>query len=122
MVAVHPNLASSEATNGEPLSEAALQRELAHLSERRLRPRTGPADAREELAEEYRLRLLEISYIERERRGVAPLVDLAPIYDATLFVNWFEDLNTNGPGQNDPLFPWLANTATYEQVRWFLTQ
>ena len=38
------------------------------------------------------------------------------------FIAWFEELRENGPGQGDPLFPWLATTATREQMRWFLTQ
>ncbi|GAO38540.1 hypothetical protein SCH01S_16_00580 [Sphingomonas changbaiensis NBRC 104936] len=38
------------------------------------------------------------------------------------FVSWFEALQDNGPGQNHPLFAWLAETATEGQMRWFLTQ
>ncbi len=38
------------------------------------------------------------------------------------FVEWFEDLKNTGPGQGDPLFPWLAQEATLEQVRWFFEQ
>jgi hypothetical protein len=38
------------------------------------------------------------------------------------FIVWFEDLRQTGPGKGDPLFPWLANTATREQMLWFLTQ
>ena len=42
--------------------------------------------------------------------------------DADSFVAWFEALEQDGPGQNDPLFPWLAETASMDQMRWFLTQ
>ena len=28
----------------------------------------------------------------------------------------------DGPGQDDPLFPWLAEEATVDQMRWFLSQ
>src|SRR5262249_57132904 len=28
----------------------------------------------------------------------------------------------SGPGQGDPLFPWLETTATMREMRWFLTQ
>ncbi len=38
------------------------------------------------------------------------------------FIEWFEGLKETGPGQNDPLFPWLANEATVEQMTWFLLQ
>lgn len=27
-----------------------------------------------------------------------------------------------GPGQRDPLFPWLAQHASFEEMRWFLHQ
>ena len=42
--------------------------------------------------------------------------------DADTFVAWFERLKDIGPGQGDPLFPWLAAEATLEQMRWFLLQ
>jgi hypothetical protein len=35
---------------------------------------------------------------------------------------WFEGLRDRGPGQGDPLFPWLADHADREQMRWFLGQ
>jgi hypothetical protein len=38
------------------------------------------------------------------------------------FLRWFEALAETGPGQNDPLFPWLATRATLPQMRWFLAQ
>ena len=42
--------------------------------------------------------------------------------DADGFVAWFEALEQDGPGQNDPLFPWLAEEAGMDEMRWFLTQ
>ncbi|HEY0465274.1 MAG TPA: iron-containing redox enzyme family protein, partial [Polyangiaceae bacterium] len=45
-------------------------------------------------------------------------VPLAP----TPFVRWFESLEQTGPGQHDPLFPWLAERATHQQMCWFLEQ
>ena len=38
------------------------------------------------------------------------------------YMTWFEALKERGPGQGDPLFPWLASTADLKQMRWFLTQ
>ncbi len=35
---------------------------------------------------------------------------------------WFEELDRSGPGQGDSLFPWLAEQATVDEMRWFLTQ
>src|SRR5439155_1046798 len=38
------------------------------------------------------------------------------------FISWFERLKDFGPGQGDPLFPWLATAASVQQMRWFLLQ
>ena len=42
--------------------------------------------------------------------------------DADAFVAWFEALEDDGPGQHDVLFPWLAEAAPLESMRWFLHQ
>jgi hypothetical protein len=42
--------------------------------------------------------------------------------EATTFVEWFEDLKADGPGQGDPLFPWLAEEASRDELRWFFEQ
>ena len=42
--------------------------------------------------------------------------------DPAGFVGWFETLESSGPGQHDPLFPWLARHATLEEMRWYLQQ
>ena len=42
--------------------------------------------------------------------------------DPCAFMAWFEQLCETGPGQRDPLFPWLASTASLAEMRWFLTQ
>ena len=38
------------------------------------------------------------------------------------FVGWFEELKNTGLGQGDPLFPWLAEHACRDDLRWFLQQ
>ena len=38
------------------------------------------------------------------------------------FIAWFEELKATGPGQGDPLFPWLARHASRDELRWFLRQ
>src|SRR5206468_3869997 len=38
------------------------------------------------------------------------------------FIGWFEELEASGPGQGDPLFPWLASSASLDQMRWFVEQ
>src|SRR3546814_14029908 len=40
--------------------------------------------------------------------------------DTTLFLS--EGLRETGPGQGDPLFPWLASHASKEELRWFFEQ
>jgi hypothetical protein len=35
---------------------------------------------------------------------------------------WYLALREDGPGQGDPLFPWLAERADYDQMRWFIRQ
>ncbi len=67
------------------------------------------------------LLLEEGRWLEQQRAAVADRAAEAP-RDPDGFVAWFEQLEHSGPGQNDPLFPWLAEEATLEQMRWFLTQ
>jgi hypothetical protein len=42
--------------------------------------------------------------------------------DAEGFLAWFEALEKTGPGQHDPLFPWLAERASRAQMIWFIKQ
>lgn len=42
--------------------------------------------------------------------------------DADAFVDWFEGLKQTGPGQGDPLFPWLSSAAPEWAMFWFLEQ
>lgn len=87
----------------------------------RLAPASPKADWRSDLEEELALRAMELDWIEEERARVAPIASRAP-RDAAQFIAWFEQLRDFGPGQNDPLFPWLADHATLHQLRWFLRQ
>src|SRR6185436_6600117 len=56
-----------------------------------------------------------------ERDSVAPLLRDVP-RRAPDFLRWFEALRHEGPGQFDPLFDWIAERATLDDVRWFLRQ
>ena len=60
-------------------------------------------------------------WLDGLRARVAARAAEAP-RDPDGFVAWFETLEHTGPGQNDPLFPWLAEQATMEEMRWFLQQ
>jgi hypothetical protein len=64
---------------------------------------------------------MERELVERERAAVAQQVRSVPT-DPVAFAAWFEDLKESGPGQGDPLFPWLAEQATLADTCWFLRQ
>jgi hypothetical protein len=64
---------------------------------------------------------LEAYFLERERANIHALAAKAPT-DADAFLRWFEGLRETGPGQNDPLFAWLATSASLTDMKWFLTQ
>jgi hypothetical protein len=95
-----------------------LHLKLAHFAQRRLRPSFPDAPRNDE---DPQLLALEACFLEDERAAVADDAAQAP-RDPQAFVAWFENLRERGPGQGDPLFPWLAKHATLEQLRWFLTQ
>lgn len=94
-----------------------IQRRLSVLNDARLQPGTTPLS----LSEEMDLRELEAAFIESERAMISDRAVLAP-RDADAFIAWFETLRDTGPGQNDPLFPWIAEQATMDQISWFLSQ
>lgn len=98
-----------------------LHRSLTDFNRKRLDPSLPREEWSEALDEEFSLRSIEREWIERERKVVAERAATAPA-DAGEFVRWFEDLKETGPGQGDPLFPWLATKASLEQIRWFLSQ
>jgi hypothetical protein len=99
----------------------ALHQGLAQWNHRRLAVRSPRGDWRAEIDEEARMKRLEGAYVEAFREHVAPLVAEVPT-QADAFVAWFEDLKMSGPGQWDPLFAWLENQASLEDLKWFLTQ
>jgi len=99
----------------------ALHRRLAASHAARLSPRLSDPNWESSLQEELACRRLERELVERERAAIAPLVRRAPS-EPDAFVAWFESLKETGPGQGDPLFPWLAEQASLEDVCWFLKQ
>ena len=92
---------------------------LTHFAQRRLRPALPDSPVHQ--PGDPRLRALEAAFLEDEREAVAPLAAEAP-GEPQQFVRWFEALRETGPGQGDPLFPWLATRASFAQMRWFLQQ
>ena len=101
--------------------EDRLQRSLAAFNEERFRPALPKHDWRGDIARAAEWLQEEGEFLEERRAAVAARAAEAP-RDADGFVAWFEALEHNGPGQGDPLFPWLAETATREEFCWFLTQ
>lgn len=61
------------------------------------------------------------AFIRQERDALAHQWQGVPT-DPDDFMAWFENLRRRGPGQGDPLFPWLAHKADEHAMRWFLSQ
>jgi len=105
----------------EQLFSAEIQQRLARWNRARLTPRLPDPDWEEAIAGERGMLLLEGRFLAELRAEVREEAAGAP-RDPDAFVAWFEQLKQSGPGQGDPLFPWLANSATLEQMRWYLQQ
>ncbi|MDB5988009.1 MAG: iron-containing redox enzyme family protein [Nevskia sp.] len=97
------------------------QRRLARFNAQRIAPAQPHDDWAAEVQREAQMRLEEGAFLENLRAGVVARAAAAPT-EADAFVAWFEQLEQNGPGQHDPLFEWLARSATREQMLWFLRQ
>ena len=97
------------------------QQTLAHWNRERLAPRFPTPDWQHRLTDDAVMLRLEGGFLEELRAEVIAEAARVPT-DADGFVAWFEALRHTGPGQGDPLFPWLAEQATREQIRWFLRQ
>ena len=104
-----------------PLPFAHVQRALAEFNHERLAPGLGNVALSRTIGLETSYRLLESEFVEQMRGRVAPLLTAVPQHPDS-FISWFEALKANGPGQNDPLFSWLAEEASRDEMRWFLEQ
>ena len=103
--------------------ESTLARHLAlrDFNHDRLAPGPNTCDVELQLSLDHEFRLREARFVEEERALVLVEAAAAPT-SADAFVAWFEALKHHGPGQGDALFPWLAERATLEEMRWFLGQ
>ena len=99
----------------------AFQRALAHWNHARLAPQFPGEQWQKELDQDVRMLRLEGAFLEQLRTEVAAEAAQAPT-DVDGFIAWFEALQETGPGQGDPLFPWIAEEATFDQLRWFMGQ
>jgi hypothetical protein len=98
-----------------------LHRKLAYFNRARITPSHADGNWKAALRSEIAMRELEGNTVEHERQDVAARLARVPT-EADAFVAWFEALEHSGPGQGDALFPWLAENATFEEMRWFLHQ
>jgi hypothetical protein len=101
--------------------ERDLQFRLNRLNSLRLNPTLPSPQWRDQLTEITMLSMDEGEFLEHSRQAVAARAATAPT-DPVRFIEWFEALKDDGPGQQDPLFPWLAEECTMDQMKWFLTQ
>ena len=99
----------------------AFQQALARFNASRLAVATPKAHWQQQLATDLAHQFREGNFLEYLRGGVAYLLPDAAL-NPQEFVKWFEGLAATGPGQNHPLFDWLAGHASMSDVRWFLTQ
>ena len=100
----------------------SLQLRLCALNAERFSPAfPDQHDWKSALDRVHQLMIIEAGYLEQERATVSARAAESPS-DPQGFIDWFEDLKLTGPGQDDPLFPWLANSATMDEMKWFLTQ
>lgn len=115
-----PRGVSSAATPwlNDPL---AFHRRLAHFNLGRVAVAVPSVDWETRLREDLSFRLEEGHFLEALRQEVAHRLPPEGL-DTDAFVAWFEQLLADGPGQQHPLFDWLASHATMPEMRWFLTQ
>jgi hypothetical protein len=102
-------------------SEREIQFNLNRLNSLRLNPSLPSSCWKDQISELAELAILEGEFLEERRAAVARRAASAPS-DAAGFIAWFEELRDSGPGQNDPLFSWLAEKCSMDQMKWFLTQ
>jgi hypothetical protein len=99
----------------------SFHRGLAHWNRERLAPQFPSPDWPALIDRDARMQRLESGFLEELRDEIADAAQQAPT-DPDGFVAWFEQLKHVGPGQGDPLFPWLAEDASRDELRWFFEQ
>lgn len=107
--------------SGSQFLTDSFQRGLAHWNRERLEPGFPSDDWQRTFDRDLRMQRLEGAFLEELRAEVADEAAAAPT-DVEGFIDWFENLKQVGPGQGDPLFPWLAESADKEELRWFFEQ
>jgi Iron-containing redox enzyme len=115
MIAIPPDRPADQGGD-----DGGLHRRLARFNAQRLEP-AGPRSSAQGDHEHALLIALQNDFVERERDKVQPDAQAAPS-EPGAFVAWFTELQEHGAGQGDGLFPWLAQCASLDEMRWFLAQ
>lgn len=106
---------------GSQFLSDSFQRGLAHWNRERLEPGFPSNDWQRIMERDVKMQRLEGGFLEELRADIIDEAAQAPT-DVEGFIEWFEALKNSGPGQNDPLFPWLAEEANIDEFRWFFEQ
>ncbi|QCB36517.1 iron-containing redox enzyme family protein [Sphingobium sp. PAMC28499] len=115
------DVATQLKADGSQFLQQEFQEVLSRWNRERLSP-TFPEDMSASRFDNDRHMLrLEMGFLEELRREVMVEAREAPT-DPDRFIAWFENLKASGPGQHDRLFPWLAEQADRDELRWFLSQ
>ena len=119
-MATKADVASPSGAPSQFLTDS-FQRGLARWNRERLSPGYGAENWRQTLDRDQRMLRLEGAFVDELIAEIADEAAQAPTAPDA-FVAWFEALEANGPGQGDPLFPWLAEQASRDELRWFFEQ
>ena len=114
-------LSGSASDAGSQFRTDSFQRGLAHWNRERLAPGFPGEDWQRVMERDVKMRRLEGGFLEELRAEAIDAAAQAPT-DVEGFIQWFEELEHSGPGQGDPLFPWLAEEASIDEFRWFFEQ
>jgi hypothetical protein len=112
------NVIPTEFKGSNPL---VFHQALAHFNLQRVAVSRPSPDWQRDLQHGLAWQLAEGRFLEALRADVAAMVPKS-FGDSADFSGWFQSLTVEGPGQQHPLFDWLASHATLSQMRWFLTQ
>jgi hypothetical protein len=99
----------------------SFQQALARWNRERLSPALPGPNWQGHIEHDAQMLRLEGGFLEELRRDVIAEASRVPT-DPDGFIDWFENLRDTGPGQGDPLFRWLADEASREDLCWFLEQ
>src|SRR6185312_960965 len=97
---------NSNATNPFSTAGELCQRLLSHFNRERLTPGLGNEPGSQTRQAHQHALEYERQFVANARAVIAPMLTDVP-HEPDAFVQWFESLQQWGPGQNDPLFPWL---------------